>query len=237
MNDHRELADRLVAVLGTTAAPVAITFHATGAPAFDAAYPEPAGDGRTGAVPAGCVFWMHGEARAFTTRAADHANCSVGSLTHGFIDLHAAAAHDDVASLVEAGWVSPDAFPDIPVVADAPEAITYGPLRDAPHEPDVVLVRVGAEGMMTLLSAVPDARVEGKPQCRIVVLAKEAEVVAVSAGCALSRARTGMPASDLTCAIPGARLAEVTAAIEAAAGADDVVVDYARADAARFAAP
>jgi uncharacterized protein (DUF169 family) len=237
LNDHRELADRLVAALGLTAAPVAITFHAAGAaPAFGGAYPAPTGDGRTGAVPAGCVFWMHAETRTFTTRAPDHANCSVGSLTHGFIDLQTAAAHEDVASLVEAGWVSPDAFPGIPVVADAPEAITYGPLRDAQHAVDVVLVRTDAAGVMTLLSAVPDARVEGKPQCRIVVLAKDHGVVAVSAGCALSRARTGLAASDLTCAIPGARLADVVAAIEVAAAADATVVDYARADAVRFAA-
>jgi uncharacterized protein (DUF169 family) len=237
MHDNCELEHRLVAALGLSSAPVAITFHAAGAtPAFDGVHPPPAADGRTGAVPAGCVFWMHAEARTFTTRAPDHANCSVGSLTHGFIDLETAAAHDDVASLVEAGWVSPDGFPDIPVVAEVPEAITYGPLREARHEPDVVLVRTDAAGVMKLLSAVPDARVEGKPQCRIVVLAKDAGVVAVSAGCALSRARTGMPASELTGAIPGARLAEVITAIEAAAAADAIVVEYARADAARFAA-
>jgi uncharacterized protein (DUF169 family) len=236
MDDNRALADRLVAALRLIAVPVAVTFHGTGAPPFDGTYPAPADDGRTGAVPAGCVFWMHAENRTFTTRAADHANCSVGSLTHGFIDLEAAATHHDVASLVEAGWVSPDVFPDLPVVVDAPEAIAYGPLRDAQDQPDVVLVRMDAAGVMTLLAAVPDARVEGKPQCRIVVLAKDHDAVAVSAGCALSRARTGMAASDLTCAIPGRRLGEVVAAIEAAGAADAIVADYAHADAARFVA-
>jgi uncharacterized protein (DUF169 family) len=221
-------------------APIAITFSAVEgtAPFADPAVPlpEPASDGRTGRVPAGCVFWVHAVDRTFATRPEDHGNCSVGSLTHGLIDLATAAARADVGALVEAGWVTPEVFPSIPVVATRPDAITYGPLADATGVPDVVLVRTNARGVMTIGDAVTDLVIEGKPQCHIVAIAKEQNRPAASVGCALSRARTGMGAHEMTCALPGARLVAIIAAIENAAMVDASVARYAAADAERFPA-
>ena len=59
---------------------------------------------------------MKATERTFATDAADHANCSVGSLTHGFRTLEEVAGNEDVAALVGAEWVSPDMFPQIPTV-------------------------------------------------------------------------------------------------------------------------
>ena len=66
------------------------------------AIPAPNEHGRTGQVPAGCVFWIDGADRTFATVAADHGNCSVGSYTHGFLTLEEAAAKDDVGAVLEA---------------------------------------------------------------------------------------------------------------------------------------
>src|SRR4051794_39509321 len=114
-----DLAERLRAALRLTVAPIAITFAtADDAPPFAAAdepMPAPTADGRTGRVSAGCVFWLYALERTFSTRPEDHGNCSVGSLTHGLIDLATAAERADVGALVEAGWVTPDIFPAIPV--------------------------------------------------------------------------------------------------------------------------
>ncbi|HVJ96361.1 MAG TPA: hypothetical protein VNC41_05980, partial [Acidimicrobiia bacterium] len=133
-------AVRLTNALHLTVAPIAITFSNTSgaAPFADRTrpMPEPTADGRTGRVPAGCVFWVHALDRTFETVPEDHGNCSVGSLTHGLIDLATAATRADVGALVEAGWVTPDVFPSIPVVAARPAAITYGPLVDATTLPD-----------------------------------------------------------------------------------------------------
>src|ERR1700674_1994709 len=121
--DWPQLATTLSDTLNLTATPIAITF-AYAAPAgidpCDAPKPDATPDGRTGRVPAGCVFWMRAADRTFSTVAEDHANCSVGSLTHGFIDLSAAAGRGDVATLVEAGWVVESMFPAIPVVTQRP---------------------------------------------------------------------------------------------------------------------
>jgi len=230
-------SERLVAALHLSVAPIAITFEALDAAPFAAAstpMPERTPDGRTGRVPAGCVFWVRALERTFVTQPEDHGNCSVGSLTHGLIDLETAATRADVRALLEAGWVTPEVFPKIPTVGTRPEAITYGPLAEATSAPDVVLVRTNAKGAMTIGDAVPDLAIEGKPQCHIVAIAKEQQRPAASVGCALSRARTGMGAQEMTCALPGARLEVLIAAIEAAASVDTTVARYAANDAQRF---
>jgi uncharacterized protein (DUF169 family) len=234
-------AARLTTALHLEFAPIAITFSARAdgaAPPFaDPAepMPDPTPDGRTGRVPAGCAFWIHALDRTFTTRPEDHGNCSVGSLTHGLIDLATASTRGDVGALVESGWVTPDTFPSIPVVAMRPASITYGPLADAGALPDVVLLRTNARGVMTIGDAVADLVIEGKPQCHIVAIAKEQNRPAASVGCALSRVRTGMGAHEMTCALPGQRLEEIVAAIERAGAVDANVARAAAADTERFA--
>ena len=230
-----DLAQRLTVALRLTAAPIAITFSEgrSDAPPFDATPPPPNDAGRTGAVPAGCVFWMKAVDRTFATDASDHANCSVGSYTHGWIDLATAASRDDVATVLDAGWVDESAVKSLPHVRAKPRSITYGPLADSAALPDVVLVRVDGLGLMGLHGAIADLRIDGRPQCHIVALSKEGGVAA-SVGCALSRARTGMPPEQVTCAIPGRRLREVVEKLEATVALDRVMANYAAVDAKRF---
>jgi uncharacterized protein (DUF169 family) len=181
------------------------------------------------------VFWVKAAEKTFSTVAADHANCSVGSLTHGFKTLHEVAGNSDVAALLETGWVTMDLVPLIPVVRERPGAVTYGPLAETTIDPDVVLLRVNGRQLMVLSDAIPGLRIEGKPQCHIVAVAKEQQQPAASVGCALSRVRTGMPPTEMTCAIPAAQLADVVAAIRHNAVADNEVARYAAEDARRFA--
>ncbi len=233
-----DLSARLRKALSLAAPPIAITFSDAapqGVAAFDAPMPEPLADGRTGRVPAGCVFWNHATESTFSTVKADHGNCSVGSLTHGFATLDEVAGNSDVAALLETGWVTMDVVPQIPVVTEKPGAVTYGPLAETPIDPNVVLLRVNGKQMMVLSDAVPGLRIEGKPQCHIVAIAKEQGEIAASVGCALSRVRTGMPATEMTCAIPAAKVAQVIDAIETNAVADAAVARYAGEDALRFA--
>ena len=159
-----DLAARLTRALHLRAAPIGIAFLAEGetiaAPAFAGSAALPNRAGRTGSVPAGCLFWMKAQGGAFSTVAADHANCSVGSFTHGFITLAEAASTDDVAAVLEAGWVEPSAVESLPHVHTRPERIAYGALSTMPVDPDVVLVRIVGGGLMTLRDALPDLRSE-----------------------------------------------------------------------------
>ena len=235
--DWSALAAELTSALYLASPPLAITFSDAplpGVAAFDDPMPEPQPDGRTGRVPAGCVFWMKASERTFSTVAEDHGNCSVGSVTHGFKTLAEVAGNSDVAALLDSGWVTMDVVPQIPVVHDKPGAVTYGPLTETPVDPDVVFLRVTGRQLMVLSDAIPDLRVEGKPQCHIVAVAKEEGVPAASVGCALSRVRTGMPPTEMTCAIPAAQLSEIVASVQRHAGADSTVAKYAAEDALRF---
>jgi len=236
-NDWASLAAELSAALHLGAPPLAITFSDApleGVELFDEPMPDALPDGRTGRVPAGCVFWMKAAERTFGTVEADHGNCSVGSLTHGFKTLEQVAGNGDVAALLETGWVTMDVVPQIPVVREKPGAVTYGPLAETPVDPDVVFLRLTARQMMVLSDALPGLRIEGKPQCHIVAVAKEEAVPAASVGCALSFVRTGTPPTEMTCAIPAAQLADVVASIQRNAVADNAVAQYAADDARRF---
>ena len=234
--DWRTLAEGLRRALAIQVPPIAITFHDTlpDGERFEAPMAPPAPDGRTGRVSAGCVFWMKLTERTFTTVPEDHGNCSVGLLTHGMATLEDVAGNSDVAALLESGWITNDVVPQIPAVETAPAAVTYGPLAETPHEPDVVLLRLTARQLMVLSDALPGLRVEGKPQCHIVAIAKERGEAAASVGCQLSRVRTGMANGEMTCALPAARLADVVARLQETSAVDRIVAAYAADDARRF---
>jgi uncharacterized protein (DUF169 family) len=237
MPDWPQLAADLSSALHLASPPLAITFSDAppeGVEPFAEPVPDALPDGRTGRVPAGCVFWMKAAERTFSTVAEDHGNCSVGSVTHGFRALDEVAGNSDVAALLDSGWVTEEVVPQIPVVREKPGAVTYGPLAETPVDPDVVFLRVTGRQLMVLTDAIPGLRIEGKPQCHIVALAKEERVPAASVGCALSRVRTGMPPTEMTCALPASQVAEIVESVKRTADADTAVARYAADDARRF---
>ena len=222
VSNSAALARRLSELLGLTDAPVAVSFDAP--PRADAARPAPA-------QPAGCCFWGPAHQRRLHTVAADHANCSVGSYTHGLIPLEQAAAGSDTAALVGSGWVGEADLMAAAALPFRPSSITYQPLAEA-QNPDVVLARLSPTALMTLLGAVPDLTLARKPQCVIVPLAHAGQV-AVSPGCAVSRTRTNLLDDELTCAIPARDLESIIDRLEASTAADRAVSEFAAADMAR----
>jgi uncharacterized protein (DUF169 family) len=216
------LAQRLSELLGLAHAPVAVSFDA------------PAGTGVTKPVepqPAGCCFWEPAQQQRLDTVAADHANCSVGSYTHGLIPLEQAAAGADTAALVGSGWVGEADLMAAAALPFRPSSITYQPLAEA-ENPDVVLAKLSPTALMTLLGAVPEVTLARKPQCVIVPLAHAGQV-AVSPGCAVSRTRTNLPSDELTCAIPARDLESIIERLEVSTAADRAVSEFAAADMAR----
>ena len=239
MTSPQELSRDLTELLGLAEAPLGIVFVSAprdGVARHVSTMPEPTDDGRTGAVPASCVFWVEAAAATapFATVEADHGNCSVGALTHGFKTLEEAAEGADVAALVASNWVTPEVFPHIPTVSEKPGSIIYGRLEQLDETPDVVFLRLNGKQAMMLHDAWPEARFEGKPQCHIIPIAKEHDQVAISVGCMLSRVRTGMSNHEMTCAIPGKRVAELVENLRTARAADTAVAGYAAEDARRF---
>jgi uncharacterized protein (DUF169 family) len=224
-------------LLGLAVPPVAIAFIShvpAGIERIQRTMPPRTADGRTGAVAASCVFWIEGTQGVFATEAEDHGNCSVGSLTHGFKTMEEIAQNADVATLCETGWVTPEAVAKVAVVREKPKSIVYGPLRDMPVEPSVILLRLNGKQQMLLHDAWRGLRFEGKPQCHIIPIAKESGEIAVSVGCMLSRVRTGMSNNEVTCAIPASRVSALIERLRAARAADNAVAAYAAEDSRRF---
>lgn len=235
------LAGELKDLLRLAVPPIGIAFRDTtdtpGVGRIEAAHPAPTEDGRTGAASAPCVFWFLGAEKSFSTVEEDHANCSVGSYTHGFKTLQEVATKSDVGALVQSGWVGPEDFPHVPAVKDKPASIVYGPLDRMPVDPDIVFLRLNPKQAMVLDDALGGVRFEGKPQCHVLAIAKDGNETAISVGCMLSRVRTGMSNNEMSCAIPAAKLAETVEALKRNAETERMVGSYAAADAARFAAP
>ena len=147
--DHAALGAELAALLRLGVPPIGIAFRAEpetpGVAPVGGARPSPTADGRTGAAAAPCVFWFLATERTFSTVAEDHANCSVGSYTHGFKSLAEVADKADVAALVQSGWVGEADFPNVPAVKERPGSIVYGPLDALPVQPDVVFLRLNGQ--------------------------------------------------------------------------------------------
>ena len=220
-------------------APIGISFGdqaPAGVAAFAEPMSEPAADGRAGRVAAGCVFWVRAAEQQLHDRARGPRQLLGGP-------VHPRARQPRGRRAATTTWPpcsnrdgsTPEAVGGIPSISERSEVITYGPVAESATTPDVVLLRVNGRQMMVLSDALPGLKIEGKPQCHIVALAKEHGEVAASVGCALSRARTGMRPDEMTLALPGSRLAEVTDAVQRTAAIDTVVAKYAADDARRFA--
>src|SRR3977135_2976668 len=225
-------------LLGLAVPPVAIAFIShvpAGIERIQRTTPPKTADGRTGAVAASCVFWIEGTQGVFATVAEGHGNCSVGSLSHGSKTTEGIAPRAHVAARCETGWVTPEAVAKIAVVREKPKCVVYGPLRDMPVDPSVILLRLNGKQQMLVHDAWPHLRFEGKPQCHIIAIAKESGEIALSVGCMLSRVRTGMSNNEVTCAIPESRVSELIERLRAARVADNAVAAYAAEDSRRFA--
>jgi uncharacterized protein (DUF169 family) len=241
MDNWTALSGSLVQILGLENPPIALTFldgevPDAAVPAFDGPMSAPTEDGRTGRVPASCVFWMKSTTSTFSTVSEDHGNCSVGRWVHGFATLDDIAAASDVEMLFSSGWVTSEDVARVEVVPQRPHGIVYGPLSDSTRTPDVVVLRLNPRQMMELADALPGLELSGKPQCQIVARAKAGQA-AVSMGCALSRERTGMAEGELTCAIPAVDLPGIVERLGVVVATDTTVRGYAIADRTRFDTP
>jgi uncharacterized protein (DUF169 family) len=127
-----------------------------------------------------------------------------------------------------------DDVPKIPVMSKGYGHVTYGPLSETPVDPDIVFLRLTPKQLMILNDAIPEMSLEGKPQCHIIAMAKEQEVVAASIGCMLSRVRTEMGPHEMTCAIPRSSLDDVLERLRRAESIDSNVAAYAARDKQRF---
>lgn len=225
---RQQQANRLAAALELPLPPVAMALcdeAPAGVPDFGGS-----------AVPDGCVFWQEAAKRTFSTSAADHALCSIGIHTMNLENAPEEQPEELRASLeamTGLGYVSPEEVAAIPTAPGPRRHAVYGPLRDFPIEPDVVLLFVDARQSLVLSEAVSRVDADlpaamGRPACAGVAKALEGRAV-MSLGCCGARAYLdALNDNTALWALPARSLDRYCEEIETFAGANKVLGTFHR---------
>ena len=226
MPNYAAIADSIQHSLGLKFTPISVILTDT----------APGGVKRyEGHAPAGCSFWEEASAGAFTTSAADHAQCSIGIYTHNLAGAPPQYASELAAVLqVMSGleYVRAEDVAQIPVLTQQPRFVTYSPLAESPAPPDVVLIFADARQGLVLAEAAQQADSElppalGRPACAAVPQAYNSGRAAVSFGCCGARAYIGaLDAGTSLWALPGAKLELYAARIARLADANSLLTKF-----------
>ncbi len=225
----QEQGRTLETLLRTTTPPIAIAFREK----------APAGVSRIAASqPAGCGYWRVAaeKGEVFFTEAADHHGCPIGAHTHGV------ALPPDVAqqltgmveTMVGLEYLKMEEVPSIPTRKDPFGVAVYSPLRKAPCDPDVVLVRGNARQLMLIAEASQAVGIAGtqpamgRPTCAALPMAIESGATATSFGCIGNRVYTGLGDGEAYTAIPGKHVGALLAKLAVIVKANDALETFHR---------
>ena len=226
VTDSADLSRRLSSALGLAAPPIAVTF----------ADAVPDGVSRfEGSVPGGCSFWDLAARGPLATVTADHELCSIGVHTHNLAG-RSANQPDELGTtlgvMAQLDYVRAEDVASIPVMPEQRACVVYAPLAEAPLLPDAVLVFADArqglvvtEAVQQVDDGVPPAL--GRPACAVVPQAINSGRAALSLGCCGARAYLDGLTDDVALwALPGSRLADYVARIEALASANATLAAF-----------
>jgi uncharacterized protein (DUF169 family) len=234
--NHATLADAITTELGLDTPPVALAF-------VDA--PPPGVAELSDEVPSACTLWRRAEAGVFYAPAARHFNCAVGAMVLGF-DLPESVQQKlgaSVEMMSGCGYLDPAEAASIPVVAGAKKGVLYGPLRDFPVDPDLVLMWLTPRQAMLYAEAVGSthwnsaapATVLGRPACAVLPAAQRAAGSAMSLGCTGMRTFTGIADDRMLVALTGDGADSLVSSLRATGQANATMGSYYREQRAQFA--
>jgi uncharacterized protein (DUF169 family) len=181
-------------------------------------------------VPSACTFWRRAELDVFYAPAEKHFNCPVGAMTMGF-DMPEAVQRE-LMGLVEdmagCGYIAPEEAANIPTVSKKKSGIVYGPLKNFPVEPDLILLWLTPTQAMLFTEAVGTSRwtepsataVFGRPSCAALPIALDKSTPTLSFGCIGMRTFTEISQDRLLAAVPWRKAEEFMAALEGTAKAN-----------------
>jgi uncharacterized protein (DUF169 family) len=205
MESYAALSQELIRLLHLEQPPVAISFTDT----------RPGGvTSYEGQAPAGCRFWQDAATSAFTTSARDHELCAIGVHTHNLQPSPAQQKDlmDALKVFADLGYVRPEDVPQIPVLKNQSQYVTYSRLAESPLPPDVVIFFVRADQTLILTEATQQLENEnapamGRPACAVVAQVTNTERPALSLGCCGARAYLDIfTETTAIFAIPGSKL-------------------------------
>jgi len=188
----------------------------------------------SGTAPAGCRFWQEAAARTFATGARQHDLCAIGIYTHNLEATPASDTdlNDALKVFGELGYVRAEDVAQIPVLASRPQYVIYGPLAEAPADPDVVLLFVRANQILILAEAAQQVEggappAMGRPACAVIPQVKNTGGTALSLGCCGARAYLDVMTEEVALfAVPGGKLEAFAGRVAALAQANRILTQF-----------
>lgn len=144
-------------------------------------------------VPSWCSLWCKAESEVFFAPNEKHYNCPVGAMVMG-IELpdHVKDELNTVVNLMcNSNYIDPDEPDKIPSYGKMCSGMVYGPLKDIPVEPHVVLIWLNSKQAMFLSEAMGTckwtkdikAMALGRPACSSIPLSIAESSNMLSFGC------------------------------------------------------
>lgn len=224
--DYADLGGKLENLLGLQRHAISISFLDT----------LPAGVNRVkSSGPASCAYWKQAsEGEVFYTTAEDHLNCTIGAFTHGapMPSEKEAELKSTIGQMIGIGYLREEEVGSIPHQTQPLNIAVYAPLAQSPFAPDVVLVRGNAKHLMLLTEAAmaagigPKHGITGRPTCAFIPATIQSQNAVPSLGCIGNRVYTDLGDDELYFAIPGSRVAELTAELEKIVGANSTLQTF-----------
>ena len=218
---YADIADRLVGKLELEIPPVAL--------ARANAAPEGVGV-LAREVPSSCSLWREAESGVFYAPAEKHFNCPVGAMTMGFELTDAVKGHlmDVVQHMCACGYIGEDEPASMPTVPAGHTGMLYGPLRDFPTAPDLVVLWLAPRQAMLFNEASGAVRwsgggqlpVLGRPACSALPMALSQSRPMLSMGCLGMRTFTEVGGDRMLAVIPGTELERFADGLDAVLAAN-----------------
>lgn len=232
---YREMAEEISSQLELDIPPIGLSFVETipgGIPVFDRD------------TPSACSFWRKAESTVFYAPAEKHFNCPVGSMVMGF-DLPEAVRQELkglVQKMCDANYLSLEEAEKIPSIKKKKSGIVYGPLKDFPMEPDLVLMWLTPRQAMLYSEATGNARwtssspatTSGRPACAALPLAWEQGRSTLSLGCMGMRTFTSIPEDKILAVLPGKKIREFLVALRVTLKANQAMQAFYQEQKAKF---
>ena len=170
-------------------------------------------------LPSACSFWRKAEQELFYVGAWGHMGCPIGAMVMGFelpkekeIELL-----ELVGGMCEIAYLKEEEVKNIPKFESGHSGILYGPLKEFPMEPELVLLWVTPTQAMVLQEATgetawtlgPQAGVFGRPACAALPVSLERKRPTLSLGCMGMRTFTEIAEDRMLLSIPGGILSEL----------------------------
>ena len=144
-------------------------------------------------VPSFCTFWRMAEKKSFYAPANKHYNCPIGAMVLGF--EMPKEVQDQLGGLVkkmcECSYLSEDEPVNIPTITEKKAGVVYGPLKDFPVAPQLILMWLKPSQAMIYnevlgcckWSGSMDSMALGRPACAVIPTTLNKSPFGMSLGC------------------------------------------------------